>query len=456
MLTLAVARFPESSARAETVKVEHNYHWQQTNFWCGTASIEMMLDTPAVRNNNANVDNMFNTFPGDGDLVNGVQRRIYDASRHRRTLLQNNFGFVGYSPGTDPVVFSYTINAYDGIANGPALPGGVAQGGNPAHAYGWYGYFPNLYSGDQAMRTVAYALKNYEVPAAAAVNRGGHWVVVDGVTTQGRNVNGVVQNVNGDIPTPANPNPGPYDITGVYVADPWTGYANTHNQPKKGMGIGGTHNGKENWNWYSYRAWYQFFNPVGGGLGFPYPFSGQYNIVIEPDPDDYDVPFEIDSSEYASEPEYTALPAMVTSSDVLPSVLAGLGGDFSFLGSDLSGDSSFVGGSWDTGSIGFYSFPTDPLGVGSWMIPYVGPGGPNDVLGAIMVNSVFGTIDQAMWMGDDGGLTLAELGDYYGDLFSLDLPLDEQQGVPEPTACVLFLLGAIGLLQRRRCRSESV
>ena len=41
--------FPESSARAETVKVEHNYHWQQTNFWCGTASIEMMLDTPAVR-----------------------------------------------------------------------------------------------------------------------------------------------------------------------------------------------------------------------------------------------------------------------------------------------------------------------------------------------------------------------------------------------------------------------
>ena len=293
-------------------------------------------------------------------------------------------------------------------------------------------------------------MKNYEVPAAAAVNRGGHWVVVDGVTTQGRKVNGVVQNVNGDIPTPANPNPGPYDITGVYVADPWTGYANTYNQANKGLGIGGTHNGKENWNWYSYRAWYQFFNPVGGGLGFPYPFSGQYNIVIEPDPDDYDVPFEIDSSEYASEPEYTALPSMVTSSEVLPSVLSGLGGDFSFLGSDLSGDSSFVGGSWDTGSIGFYSFPTDPLGVGSWMIPYVGPGGPNDVLGAIMVNSVFGTIDQAMWMGDDGGLTLAELGDYYGDLFSLDLPLDEQQGVPEPTACVLFLLGAIGLVQRRR------
>jgi hypothetical protein len=405
---------------------------------CGTASIEMMLDTPAVRNINVNVDNLFLNSPGDGVPVTGAQAQIYRASRDRLGLLFNNYGYVGYHPGTDPIVFSYTINAYDGIANGPALPGGVAQGGNPAHAYGWYGFFPNLYSGDQAMRTVAYALKNYQVPATAAVNRGGHWVVVDGVTTVG------------DVPTPVNPN-SQFAITGVYVADPWTLYALTYNEANKGLGIGGKFLGDDYWNWYSYRAWFQFFNPVGGGLGFPYPFSGQYNIVIEPPPA-YDVPFDIDTGQYSSEPSYTPLGTPVTAGDALTNALANLGGDFSFLNSDLAGNSSFVGGSWDTANISLLSFPTDPAGVGSWLIPYVGPGGANDVLGAIMVNSIYGTIDQGMWLGEDADWTLADLNSYYGDLFSLDLPLDEQQGVPEPAAVVILLIGAFGLLPHRRRR----
>ena len=189
---------------------------------------------------------------------------------------------------------------------------------------------------------------------------------------------------------------------------------------------------------------------MGGGLGFPYPFSGQYNIVIEPDPDDFDVPFDIDAGEYTSEPEYEALGSPVTSSEVLTSVQGGLGGDFSFLNTDLEGASSFVGGAWDTGNINFYNFPTDPTGVGSWMIPYVGAGGSDDILGSIMVNSVYGTIDQAMWLGDDANWTSADLGSYYSDLFALNLPLDEQQGVPEPATAALLAFGAIVSHFRRR------
>lgn len=438
-VVLATLTAAVTTAKAEKITTPHNYHWQQTNFTCGTASIEMMLDSPAVRNNNVNVDNMFINSPGDGNLVNGVQAQIYQASRDRRNLLINNFGYVGYSPGTDPIVFSYTINAYDGIANGPALPGGVAQGGNLAHSYGWYGYFPNIYSGDQAMRTVAYALKNFQVPATAAVNHGGHWVVVNGVTTVG------------NVPTPANPN-SQFAITGVYVADPWTGYAKTHGEADKGLGIGGTFNGKDTWNWMSYRSWFQAFNPVGGGLGTPYPFSGQYNIVIEP-PDTYDVPFDIDTGNYSSEPTYTALPSALTSSEALSSALTDLGGDFSYLASDLDGTADFTGGSWDMANIAPFSFPGDAAGIHDWLIPYIGPGGADDVLGAIVVNAIYGTIDHGMWLGDDADWTHADLADYYTDLFNLDLPLDTPQGVPEPATGLLFLLGAIcapGFLRRSR------
>ncbi len=430
-------------ASAEVVTTPHTYHYQQTNFACGTASIEMMLDSPAVRNNNVNVDNMFINGPGDLDLFNGVQAQIYQASRDRRDLLFNTYGYVGYQPGTDPIEFSYTINAYDGIANGPALPNGVAQGGNPAHSYGWYGYFPNLYSGDQAMRTIAYALKNYQVPAAAAVNHGGHWVVVDGVTT------------NGTIPTPANPN-SQFNITGVYVADPWTGYAITHpgapGADDLGMGFGNIDPVpiKNLWSYFSYRAWFQAFNPVGGGLGYPYPFSGQYNIMIEP-PSNYDAPFDIDMGNYSSEPNYTDLPTPLTAGTALSDAMSeiGAGGDFSFLSNDLSGNPVFTGGSWDSADISFFDFPGDTGGEGDWMIPYLGPGGANDVRGAVAVNSIDGSVDHAMWFGDQP-FTLADLTAYYNDYFSLNLPLDIPQGIPEPAIACLFLIGSCGLIAFRR------
>jgi hypothetical protein len=388
----------------------------------------MMLDTPAVRNNNPAVDAYFTNNAGN-DVK--IQNQIYLASRQRRA----QFYPFGYHPGTDPVVFSYTINAYDGIANGPALPGGVAHGANTnGHAYGWYGFLPNIYAADQASRTVAYALKNYSVPATVAVGHGAHWVVVDGVQTVG------------DIPTPANPN-SQFNILGFRVSDPWTGYAKAHNEPVKGLGQKAWYRYGFNANANGYTrpgAWYNFFNPINPG---PYPFSGQFNIVIEPDPEP---PFPADAEEYSSQPTpYAILASAVTAGDALSYALGGLAGDFSFL------DSEFSGGNWDTGNVSFFSFPTDPAGVGDWMIPYVDVGDPANVLGAVMVDSLSGAINQAMWFEDDLSFSFQDLNEYYGSLYALDIPLTAVP-VPEPLSSILLVLAVawFWLQQRRHVRSR--
>jgi hypothetical protein len=423
---------------AETINIDHGYHWQQTNYYCGIASIQMMLDTPAVRNNNPAVDAYFTNHAGNDVLI---QNQIYLASRHRL----NQFYPVGYRPGTDPVVFSYTINAYDGIPNGPALPGGVAQGANTNnHAYGWYGFLPTEYAAHQASRTVAYALKNYDVPATVAVGHGAHWVVVDGVTTLG------------DVPTPANPN-SQFQITGFFVSDPWTGYA--QNNPAQAtppgkqdpiLGLGahawyrygfnatftGSH-GEEFDEFDRRGAWFNYFNPVGPG---PYPFSGQYNIVVEPEPS---APFPADSGEFESYPDpYAILSSPVTSGDAQSYVLDALAGDFAFL------DENFTGGSWDTSNVSLFSYPDDPSGIGDWLVPYLGPGGADDVRGAAMIDSLSGTVNQAMWFPEDMSFTYDQLADYYSALYVLDIPLTILP-VPEPTTGGLMLL-ALALLTLRR------
>jgi hypothetical protein len=133
-------------------------------------------------------------------------------------------------------------------------------------------------------------------------------------------------------------------------------------------------------------------------------------------------------------------------------VLTDLSGDFSFLNSDHSGNPDFIGGNWDAGDVGFLSFPGDTGGEGDWMIPYIGPGGTDDVRGAVVVDAIDGTVDQATWLGGESW-TQAELSDYLHDYFSLNLPLDIPQGTPEPASITLLLLGggfALGLLRTRR------
>lgn len=434
---------------AELVRIPHGYHWQQTNFYCGTASIQMMLDTPAVRNNNPAVDayfanNVYQPALRTWSQDQQIQNQIYQASRDRR----NQFYPVGYHPGTDPVVFSYTINAYDGIANGPALPGGVAQGANTNnHAYGWYGFVPTNFAAEQASRTVAYALKNYDVPASVAVGRGAHWVVVDGVNTLG------------NISTPANPN-NQFQILGFRVSDPWTGYAfeqkrlkqaNPNNPNIKvptsfGMGVHAWYRygfnaaaqvTEENPDGYKRQgAWFNYFDPVRPG---PYPFSGQFNIVVEPEPT---APFDPDDEEYFSQPDpYAILSNPVTSVDAYSYAQSALAGDFSFLSSE------FAGGTWDTSNISLFSFPDDPSGIGDWMIPYVGPGGTDDVLGAIMIDSLSGTVNQAMWFGEVPSVSLDDLTGFYNSLYALDIPLS---AIPEPASLLLVAVAAVVFVGMRR------
>ena len=52
--TLVIAAAMPDTARAD-VFIANGYHSQETPFYCGTASMEMVLDSPAIIGTNANV-----------------------------------------------------------------------------------------------------------------------------------------------------------------------------------------------------------------------------------------------------------------------------------------------------------------------------------------------------------------------------------------------------------------
>lgn len=419
-IACALAAAIPPNARAETLKIPHGYHYQQTSFYCGPGSIHMMLDTPAVRNNNANVQALLTNPPPMGSGLTQdqwVQLQLYAASRPR------NFLPIA---GTDPVGFSLTINAYDGIPNGPALPNGIPQSGNPAHAYAWYGFVPTIFGGDLASRTVAAALKTYHIPATVAVGHGAHWVVVDGVSTQG------------DIALNGN-----YKITGFRVSDPWTGFARANPAPgqPKGLGIN---------SWYRYGfnvngrqgAWFNFFNPVNPA---PAPYGGQYVVVVEPDPPI--PPDDGNGGMFNSFPDPAPmLPEPLTAATAVAHVQGLVSNPDDFLHEFFS-----AGGAFEPSLVSFMTFPDDLGGNGDWLIPFDGPApGNDDLLGAVLVDSMTGVINHATWLNDgDDPFSLNFLMGFYDDLYDLNLPQDDVL-VPAPTSIILIGVAGVFALRRRR------
>src|SRR5271170_409523 len=60
----AIGGISGSQASAVQVIVNGGYHAQVTNHWCGSASLEMMLDVPQVRNNNTAVNSLLSATDG--------------------------------------------------------------------------------------------------------------------------------------------------------------------------------------------------------------------------------------------------------------------------------------------------------------------------------------------------------------------------------------------------------
>lgn len=420
-------------ARADEVILDHGYHFQQTFFYCGPAAIQMMLDTPAVRNNNPSVVALLTNPPPAlfAHLTQDqwVQYQIYFNSRFRF-----NFGWLG----TTPPAFSLTINAYDGIPNPPPLWPGIPQGGNPAHAYAWWGFAPDALclaaggerrfrrlprNADLAMRTVAYAMKQFQVPATVAVNTGAHWLVVDGVRADG--VIGRNQ---------------PYTIREVRVSDPLHGLVQRCRQPAPPpvLGCGGALLadragfilGRN--QWWSYgvnapdrfgcmrpRGFLRFFNPAGPG---PYPWSGQYVIVVEPDdPPPPAPPDDGNGGQYESLPD----PAPMLDRPLERTELLETWFDI-FL--ELDGASPYKGMFLEGGEFVedlaiFRSFPGEPEGWGDWVLPYDGPEpGHDDILGVLVLDAQTGVIDNAVRFSEDEVLTYDQLLEHYDNFYAMNWP----------------------------------
>jgi hypothetical protein len=164
-LVLALATAPTAAVRGEVVRVPHGVHYQQTSFFCGPATEQMILDTPAVLNNYVNP-------------VLPSQTALYAVGQ------ANNL-----APWfTDPRGMAAALNWADG----------------GFHNYVYYAPYASAFTANASSRTIANVLKDYHIPAGVNIGHGAHWVTIDSVATTG-NV-GFNQ---------------PYTINRFYGSDPW-------------------------------------------------------------------------------------------------------------------------------------------------------------------------------------------------------------------------------------------
>lgn len=466
-----------SSAHGQIVNlvIPDGYHSQVTDYFCGAASMEMELDTPAVLNNNIPITNLIaqgdgNTVPdgaappavqlanvgGVGVLTSAAaQTFIYNVVHSN----QNTFNNLSYSnpfwpagKGTDTNGLQAGLNILDNPTvnnNGGQFPG------VGSHAYASYNLLPTFAGGDLASRTIASALTQYNVPAVVGVESGAHYISVYGVST-----NGVA----------AAPNAN-YSINGFLVHDPWTGYAvsqfnqgNAAPAAAGGFGLGfntylrygydivpgGVPVQLPNGNIVPIRPapWFQIFNP-SGNQGAPAAFTGTgYKFEVEPQGPE--LPDTGDNGLFNSLPAApTELSQELNASGADSMALTDLAAN-----PTLQNEPGLIGGSFDTADESLMTLTGDVAGQGDWLIPYDGAGGINDVTGAVLIDAATGVLDAATWMDPSDpiqSMTLAEIDQLTADNLSGLFPNDNNSNdVPEPASIALLVPAAAMLLRRTR------
>jgi hypothetical protein len=97
--------------------------------------------------------------------------------------------------------------------------------------------------------------------------------------------------------------------------------------------------------------------------------------------------------------------------------------------------------------------PDDITGQGDWVVPYDGPGGVNDITGAVVIDAHTGVIDMATWIDPSDPnqvhMTLGELDSMLTDDIQTGL-LPNDNPLPEPGAALVAVIGVANLLRRRR------
>jgi hypothetical protein len=460
--------------------IPNNYHYQVYNNWCGSASIEMMLDCPAVTGANTWLSTSsfadalavpagglrptptFNNIGGINYVANNMQAFIYGLNHGANTFNGQGYSnpYVPYGVGTDSAGVVFDLQMIDN----PGVNGsfGPAFG---SHAYSGYNYYLSntALAGAAATRTIANCMADYHVPAQLVVQNGAHSIIANGVETVGQpGTPGITAGATGQ-----------YTITYVEVSDPWTGYA--LQQPASANGTLGL--GFNTWLRYGYDVlgngqgiayirpdgtiipnarpgiWFNYFNVSPGQLSNGFTSPG-YKFTVEPQG-----PESLDSGDPAHDGSLPAPPPL------LPSPITNSSGAVSYAGSDIAADSTLASdlSLMGTGG-GVDSNPADDMllqlpgmqGDGDWLVPYDGSGGTNDVQGALLIDQDTGVIDEATWLSPSDGiqnLSLSQLDAMINDQVSGNAPNDFNVA-PEPGTLTLVVCGglfaATGYVARRR------
>ena len=427
-----------------------SYHYQVTDHYCASATVQMILDCTAVRTTNPYINTFLMaadppsipTAPGHfciplqptyagGQVTFAPQVAIYNLIHNAATYVPIAGPFTGIpltynNPWTPWPVTGSGNNAIQWALNVLDNP---TVGGNGNHAYTAFNVPPTAAWATFASRTIANAITSFDVPAQVTVGSGAHSIAVTGVTSIGVPVN----NTN-------------YTITGFYVSDPWTGYWVSRGRPAgvpPGLGI-------HQWIRYGYMInpvatpilipgvgmvtaklgkWFTHFNPAPGFPGEGAYMSGPgYKFVVEPlGPEPID---DGNGGLYSSlPPPSPMLPGPIsTAADALSYATSGLAA-----AGFLNDESGLQGGSFDLSGIAYLPAP-DGFG-GDWVVPYDQAGG--DASGAVLVNSLTGEIDAAMWTEDTAHhLSDAEVGTMFSMLNDGNYP-DDNPVNDEPTATLV-------------------
>ena len=425
-----------------------SYHAQVNDHYCASATIEMMLDCTAVRTTNAYINTFLTAadpapsaalVPAQPTYVAGQvtfapQVAIYNLLHNTAAQIAFNGGTY-YTPIAGPntgVPLSYSSpfspwptsgSGTNAIQFGLNVLDNPNVGGNGNHAYTAFNVPPTVAWGDYASRTIANAIKDYNVPAQVGIGSGAHSIAVTGVTgtgTPGRNQN--------------------YSISGFYVNDPWTGYAISQNLPRNQWGLG-----RHAWLRYGYQQvplafgggiapnrWFQNFNPAPGQAGEGAYMTGLgYKFVVEPlGPEAIDDGNGgLDSSLFTD----ALLPTPLSST----TIGAQAAGDLA--GSDLNSEFGLSGGTLDTAD----EVPLSSGNEGDWLVPYEHG---TDVTGALLINSLTGQIEEAMWLdATDPSMPLSDWVNMETGLENGFVPNDNVS-LPEPSSLMLAIAGAVSFL----------
>jgi Peptidase_C39 like family len=354
-----------SQTQAHEVKLNNSYVAQENNRYCGPATIQMILNNrPAP-----------NTDPLPSQ----------DAIKTR--IKASNSAWNVYNPGD-----TYNSADPDGIR------GALNHFDNPPRNY--ISYVQN--TRDAANRKLAYNINTFNVPAAALLNGGLHWVNVRGFDSSA-------------APTAA----GAYDINGFYIRDPWSGFSNDGNGLGKNRYLANNADG-----------WHKYFVP--SAAQWEGPWDNKYCVVADPlETGDMDtVP---DPS--PSGPEISAAQAAARAVSELADLPA------------LAAEYAFQFGAFDSDDALRLSWFDDEAGDADWLVPFYKTGG--ELSGAMLIDALTGDITQALWgeLGDTPTITAlqSQLLDEYAGRFP-----EGQANVPEPQTLALLVAGSLMLRVRSR------